>query len=178
MRGAYLRELREARGLKAAWVAERAGYSQPHYSKIEAKESIRVEEFVAIMRAMDLRAGDHLENSIEEVKPLMPLVEVLKRFSPNAHERVRQLLTVAASMLEENMLMATAQALVHEADSSAIAYNLRPSPNKDVSPAESTTEIGPHGYVAPASSAARGAVRGLRAGTKRRDPHKRTGAGK
>ena len=114
MNGAYLRELREANGRKASWVAKRAGYKQPHYSKIEAKDSISVEEFVAVLKAMDLKPGDHLENSIEDVKPVLPLVEVLKRFTPRAHERVRELLNAAAAMLEENLLAATAQSIVRD----------------------------------------------------------------
>lgn len=104
MKGRYLRDLREERGLKAAWVADRAGYAQPHYSKIEAKESISVEEFRRVMAAMDLKAGDHLENSLEDVRPLLPIVEVLKRFTPRAHERVRKMLEEAAGMLEDNLI--------------------------------------------------------------------------
>lgn len=104
MRGSVLRELRESRGLKAAWVAERAGYDQPHYSKIEAKESIRVEEFERITRAMDIRPGDLLDNSIEDVKPLLPLVGELKRFDPSDHPYLREILRNAALMLEQRFV--------------------------------------------------------------------------
>lgn len=124
MRGSFLRELRVARGHTGAWVAARAGYSQPTYSKIESKKDISVEEFERVMSAMGLRAGDYLDNSNEEIRPLLPIVAQLQKFSPNVLPRVSRMLEEMALAFEENLLNTSVlREVAHETIPSVPAYN-------------------------------------------------------
>lgn len=135
MKGSFLRALREERGHTATWVAQRAGYKQQHYSKIEGKESVTVEELENIARAMDLRPGDLIENSCGEMRSILPLVETIRRFPAAVIPHV-------SGVLEEMAAMASAQGIVrdvhHSARVDANQYNPYPSGTKssDKPPAE------------------------------------------
>lgn len=92
MSGDFLRRIREERGLKAKYVAGRAGYSPSHLSKIEAKTDISVEEFDRVIRAMDLKPGDYLDNSVGELAPYLAILEDLRRLGPAAVPHLRSML--------------------------------------------------------------------------------------
>ena len=95
--GSELRGLRKARGLQASFVAERAGFTAQHFSKIERKKDLSVDEFVRFTKAMDLLPGDLLENSLGDMAPLLPLVEKLKRFNSSQLAGVADALDLLAS---------------------------------------------------------------------------------
>jgi transcriptional regulator with XRE-family HTH domain len=84
--------MREERGLRAKYVAERSGYTPSHLSKIESKADISVEEFGRVMRAMGLKPGDFLENSAGEVAPYLPILDELRQLGPATMPHVRALL--------------------------------------------------------------------------------------
>jgi transcriptional regulator with XRE-family HTH domain len=112
--GAYLKSLRKSRGMQAEAVATRAGLTKQQYSNIEnGKRAIEVNEYVAIMGAMDYKAGDHLPNAMgDDVATYLPLVEQLRRFSPEALPRIHEMLKLHALMLEENLLRAQSETSV------------------------------------------------------------------
>jgi transcriptional regulator with XRE-family HTH domain len=80
MRGIELREMREKAGLKAVFVAVRAGYSRSQLNKIEKKKDVSVEEFERFTKAMGHKPGDLLENSLGDVRYPESL-QLLRRMS-------------------------------------------------------------------------------------------------
>lgn len=94
MRGQQLRELREQRGVRAAWVAERMGLKhRQQINKIENKKDVSVDEFVAYLSALDIKPGDYLDNSMRDVAPFLPIVEKLRSLHPAVLEEATSLLT-------------------------------------------------------------------------------------
>ena len=89
--------------MQAQAVASRAGMTKQQYSNLEAgRRMIEVNEYVAIMEALNHKAGDHLPNSMgSDVSTYLPIIEQLRQFTPNALPRVQEMLRAAALMLEE-----------------------------------------------------------------------------
>lgn len=89
--------------MQAQAVASRAGMTKQQYSNIESgRRMIEVNEYVKIMDALNYKAGDHLPNSMgDDVSTYLPIVEQLRKFTPDALPRVQEMLRAAALMLEE-----------------------------------------------------------------------------
>lgn len=104
--GAHLRELRLERGMQAKVVADRAGLTKQQFSAIEAgTRSIEVNEYVAIMAAMNYRAGDYLPNSMgDDVAAYLPLLEQVRKMPAAALPRIRAMLGEMAMAFAEVMV--------------------------------------------------------------------------
>lgn len=101
MSGAELRKLREDRGVKAAWLAERMGLRhRQQINKIEGKKDVSVDEFVSYTKALDLMPGDLLENSAGDIEPYLPLLKELSRFHPDEMTDILGMLRTTLGMLE------------------------------------------------------------------------------
>lgn len=100
MKGSRLREIRLSKGLQAKFVAERAGFTTSHFAKIEAKDDITVDEFERIMRAMDLKPGDVLENSLGDLSHLMDVVALLRAFPRDSGPALKTIVEGAYGLLK------------------------------------------------------------------------------
>lgn len=99
--GEQVRQLRESRGLQQKFVADAAGLSKQQLSQIESgKRQIEVNEYVAIMTAMNYKAGDFLPNSLgDDVAQFLPHIEQLRRIDASELPAIREQLEHVANML-------------------------------------------------------------------------------
>lgn len=99
MTGQRLREIREAKGLKQNFVADRAGLTKQQLSRIETGvRDITLNEFVAIARAMGEEPGDLLPSTGGVAMDLRPLVELLSELSTSSRRRAAIILEQLAEL--------------------------------------------------------------------------------
>lgn len=82
-------------------MAQRMGLKhRQRITQLEDKKDVSVDEFVAYTAALDLKAGDLLENSGGVRPDLRPIIEVLEQLSPAAILHARELLRLAEAVAQ------------------------------------------------------------------------------
>jgi len=154
-----------------------------HYEDGTKRPSLETLEEMA--NHYGVMAGDMLPSKAIRSGEVAGIIAPLMTIPIYARDMFIRQMAAFADALASTIEVASAQALVQEhvdeTAGSSISYNLQPSTPKDISIAEPEEQIAPHEYVPPTAGAARRAVRGLRPGAERPDPHaapKRTGTGK
>jgi transcriptional regulator with XRE-family HTH domain len=84
------------------------GVHRQQINKIENKKDVSVDELTAYAHALDLRPGDLLENSLGDLRPILPLVEQLRKFHPDALPRVAAMLSSLQDFVADTWIMETA----------------------------------------------------------------------
>lgn len=83
VRGSELRALREKRGVRAAWLADKLKLARRHIYKIESKKDVTVDEFVSYVSGLDMKPGDLLDNSGGVTPSVKPILDLVSTFQPD-----------------------------------------------------------------------------------------------
>jgi hypothetical protein len=95
-------------GSSRSFVASKAGFTSSHFAKILRKDDISTDELERISRAIGHLPGDLLENSLGDLRPILPLVEQLKKFHPDALPRVAAMLSSLQDFVADTWITETA----------------------------------------------------------------------
>lgn len=106
--------------MRAQAVYERAGYRREHFYKILNKKDVSVEEFERITTALGKRPGDLLDNSHADLAPILPLVEQLKAFHPDALPRVAVVLASLKQFVADTWLTGGQEIIRNESRYAAV----------------------------------------------------------
>lgn len=99
MHGRELQQLVDASGIKTQALYERAGLNRSHLYKILQKESVSVEEFVRITKAIGLKPGDLLENSVGQLEP--DVIHIAKKLNGMKESTRARALRIVAALVDE-----------------------------------------------------------------------------
>lgn len=96
--------MREQRGIKAAWVAKRLGLKhRQQVNKLESKKDVSVDEFIAYVKALDMKPGDLLENSVGIITAEdQQILEVLRSLTPAVRKRTLRIVVEVAGIQEDS----------------------------------------------------------------------------